>query len=142
MELDLLSFTLTEQLFAADVLSIREIREWTEPTPLPSAKPGTRGVINLRGQIIPVVDLGELVGVRPASDAERPAIIIFEHDTLIFGAIVDDVRDIVPIPTERITERPDPKGAEAGRISGLFLKDEDIIRILDVAAVSAPVHLT
>ena len=60
---ELISFYITEQHFCVDIMTVREIRGWTSATPLPHAPATSRGVVNLRGAILPIVDLGALLGL-------------------------------------------------------------------------------
>ena len=63
-ELELLSFRIGEQEYSVDIMSVREIRGWTRPTPLPHSASYVRGVINLRGTVLPIVDSGgEVKGI-------------------------------------------------------------------------------
>lgn len=65
--IELLTFQLAGQEYSLDIMSVREIRSWTRATPLPHAPACMRGVINLRGTVLPVMDLGDRLGLPPAS---------------------------------------------------------------------------
>ena len=82
---ELLSFRLGEQEFCLDIMAVREIRGWTEATPLPRAPDYIRGMINLRGTVFPVVDMSVRLGL-PANDlASRKVIIVVWIDTKVVG---------------------------------------------------------
>jgi purine-binding chemotaxis protein CheW len=109
------TFSVAEQNYAVDILMVREIRLWTGATRLPNAKPHMRGVINLRGAIIPVVDLGALFQVVRSSAPATQVIVIVEAQGFLKGLLVDHVSDIVSLAPEQIaplphgeTETPNP----------------------------------
>jgi purine-binding chemotaxis protein CheW len=94
---ELLSFRLAEQEFCVDIMAVREIRGWTEATPLPRAPDYIRGMINLRGTVFPVVDMNVRFGL-PANDlANRKVIIVVWIDTRLVGLLVDAVCDIIAV---------------------------------------------
>src|SRR5258708_17520766 len=82
---ELLSFRLGEQEFCLDIMAVREIRGWTEATPLPRAPDYIRGMINLRGTVFPVVDMSVRLGL-PANDlANRKGLLVVLIDTKLVG---------------------------------------------------------
>ncbi len=94
------------QDFAIDVADIREIRSWVEPTPLPRAPHYVGGMINLRSSVIPVLNLGERLGLAPSRSADTSVIVvIFVHGQLV-GLIVDAVCDLIPVPAEGVQPAP------------------------------------
>ena len=94
---ELLSFRLGEQEFCLDIMAVREIRGWTEATPLPRAPAYIRGMINLRGTVFPVVDMSVRFGL-PVNDlASRKVIIVVWIDTKLVGLLVDSVCDIIAV---------------------------------------------
>ncbi len=94
---ELLSFRLGEQEFCLDIMAVREIRGWTEETPLPRAPDYIRGRIHLRGTVFPIVDMSVRLGL-PANDlASRKVIIVVWIDTKVVGLLVDSVCDIIAV---------------------------------------------
>jgi purine-binding chemotaxis protein CheW len=94
---ELLSFRLGEQEFCLDIMAVREIRGWTEATPLPRAPAYIKGMINLRGTVFPVVDMSVRFGL-PVNDlASRKVIIVVWIDTKLVGLLVDSVCDIIAV---------------------------------------------
>jgi purine-binding chemotaxis protein CheW len=94
---ELLSFRLGEQEFCVDIMAVREIRGWTEATPLPRAPDYISGMINLRGTVFPVVDMSVRFGL-PASDpTSRKVIIVVWIDRKLVGLLVDSVCDIIAV---------------------------------------------
>lgn len=135
-EIELLAFRLGEQEYCLDIMSVREIRGWTRATPLPFAPDHMKGVINLRGAILPVIDLAVRLGMPPASGGERNVIIVVSLNGRTAGLLVDSVSDILPIPEEDLQPPPDLGSTGVGMcISALALVDERLIRVLDLGAV-------
>src|ERR1700744_955992 len=102
-----ITFRSGEQEFGADIMAIREIRGWTETTPLPHAPLYVRGVINLRGVVLPVVDLKARLG-REATDANpKHVIVVVETEDRTIGLLVDAVSDILTVTAAEIQATPD-----------------------------------
>ena len=137
-EIELLSFRLGEQEYCVDIMSVREIRGWTRATPLPFAPPYVKGVINLRGTVLPVVDLSVRLGMTPIDAEDRNVIIVVSIGGRMAGLLVDAVSDIVALRREEM--QPPPKlgdDPQARCIDALLLIDDKLIRVLDLAAVLA-----
>jgi purine-binding chemotaxis protein CheW len=88
-------------------MSVREIRGWTPATALPHAPSYVRGVINLRGSVLPIVDLAERLGFPPTDATARQVIIVVQVGGQIIGLLVDAVSDILTQSTENIQPTPD-----------------------------------
>jgi len=73
---ELLTFQLSEQEYSLDIMSVREIRSWTKATPMPHAPSFMRGVINLRGTVLPVMDLAERLGLPRREHSDRNVILL------------------------------------------------------------------
>jgi purine-binding chemotaxis protein CheW len=95
------------QEFCIDIMSVREIRGWTPATALPHAPSYVRGVINLRGSVLPIVDLAERLGFPPTDATARQVIIVVQVGGQIIGLLVDAVSDILTQSTENIQPTPD-----------------------------------
>ncbi|MBB5575396.1 MULTISPECIES: chemotaxis protein CheW [Rhizobium] len=104
---EIIAFNLGEQQFCIKTTSIREIRGWAAATPLPHAPAHVLGVMNLRGSVIPVIDLAARLGVTGTIDSSRSAIVVVEVGTGILGLVVDQVSDILSISTDGIQPVPD-----------------------------------
>ncbi|MGZ9718961.1 chemotaxis protein CheW [Rhizobium miluonense] len=105
--LEIIAFHLGDQQFCIRTISIREIRGWAAATPLPHAPPHVLGVMNLRGSVIPVIDLAAKLGVLGAVSTERSAIVVAEIGNGIIGLVVDRVSDILSISSDRVQSVPD-----------------------------------
>ncbi len=104
---ELITFRVGGQEFCVDVMSVREIRGWTPATPVPKAPSFVRGVINLRGTVLPIVDLAARLGFKPAEPTARHAIMVTQVHRQVVGLLVDGVSDIVTITQDNIQPTPD-----------------------------------
>ncbi|HEY8618125.1 chemotaxis protein CheW [Phenylobacterium sp.] len=104
---ELISFRIGAQEFCVDIMSVREIRGWTPATALPQAPPFVRGVINLRGAVLPIVDLGARLGLGAADPTARHVIIVAQVEKQIVGLLVDAVSDILTVSDDMIQPTPD-----------------------------------
>ncbi|MEL6227337.1 MAG: chemotaxis protein CheW [Pseudomonadota bacterium] len=135
---ELLTFRLSDQEYSLDIMSVREIRGWTKTTPLPHSPSHMKGVINLRGTVLPVMDLAERLGLPPRAHSDRNVIIVVKHDDLMTGLLVDAVSDIVALSDDDLQPPPENNpGAQPGVIKALTLLDDRMIRVLDLAVVVA-----
>ena len=109
--LEIVSFHLGDQEFCIDIMAIREIRAWTPVTRLPQVPAHVAGVVNLRGTVLPVIDLAARLGWTPTQASARHAIIVTQLGGKACGLIVESVSDIVTIPAGAL--QPPPAGAPA-----------------------------
>lgn len=132
---ELVRFKLNGDDFALGVSSIREIRSWEKPTPLPETEAHIQGIMNLRGIIIPVLDLKTRIGF-PASHAdERSVTMIVEHAKGLVGFVVDAVSDIMTLPDTLLQDIPSNTDDTTTYIKRVALVEDTFIRILDVNAI-------
>lgn len=103
------SFMVGNEEYALDVLNIQEIDRPMEITEVPRSAPFVRGVANLRGRVIPVLDLGAMLGRTPSGSEHSVRIIVVNHGTKTFGLAVDAVNEVLHIPVDRI--EPTPHGS-------------------------------
>lgn len=118
-ERKIVTFSLSRQMFGIEMSALIEIREWEEPTPLPSVPSYIKGVTNLRGTVIPVVGLAERLGWEPSAIHARSCILVVSIGGKQAGFLVDEVADIVLIKDNDIQPAPDVEIGEEGVISGL-----------------------
>ncbi|WP_299507986.1 chemotaxis protein CheW [uncultured Roseobacter sp.] len=134
--IELLTFQLADQEYSLDIMSVREIRGWTRTTPLPHAPTYMKGVINLRGTVLPVMDLSERLGLKPQKQTDRNVIIVVKHEDVMTGLLVDAVSDIIALTSEDLQRPPEMQSADsASVVSALTLIDERMIRILDLSSI-------
>ncbi|WFU12209.1 chemotaxis protein CheW (plasmid) [Rhizobium sp. CB3090] len=105
--LEIIAFHLGDQQFCIKTTSIREIRAWAAATPLPHAPPHVLGMMNLRGSVIPIINLAAKLGVHSSVHTSRSAIVVAEVGENTTGLVVDRVSDILSIGNEQIQPVPD-----------------------------------
>ena len=105
--IELIAFRVGAQEFCIDIMSVREIRGWTPATPLPHAPPFVKGVINLRGTVLPILDLSERLGLGETQASARHVIIVAKIDKHLVGLLVDAVCDILTIQDQALQPTPD-----------------------------------
>jgi purine-binding chemotaxis protein CheW len=127
----LITFQLGDQVLGIDIMAIREIRAWSPATPLPNVPRHVRGVVNLRGVVLPVLDLRCRLGWGMTDPSARHVIIVVRVGEQLQGIIVDAVNDIVTVPTDQQQPLPDMGDTEAARfLEALATIDERMILIL------------
>ncbi len=104
---ELITFLIGAQEFCVDIMSVREIRGWTPATPLPHSPGFVRGVINLRGAVLSIVDLAARLGLPATEPSARHVIIVAQVGHQIVGLLVDAVSDILTVTSDTIQPTPD-----------------------------------
>ncbi|MBM7044595.1 MULTISPECIES: chemotaxis protein CheW [Rhizobium] len=104
---ELIAFRIGDQEFCVDIMSVREIRGWTPATAMPHAPAYMLGVINLRGAVLPIVDLSARLGMKRAELTARHVIIVAQVKRKVVGLVVDAVSDILTITTNNIQPTPE-----------------------------------
>ena len=131
MSRQLITFQLGDQILGVDIMAIREIRAWSPATPLPNVPPYVRGVVNLRGVVLPVFDLRHRLNWGQTDPSARHVIIVVRIGEQLQGIIVDAVNDIVSIHPDAMQPIPDMGDTEASRfLEGLATIDNRMILVL------------
>lgn len=139
--IELLTFRISDQDYALEIMSVREIRGWARATPLPHAPSYMKGVINLRGTVLPVMDLAERLSLPAREQSARNVIIVVHHGETITGLLVDAVSDIVSLTAEDLQTPPEmASGVSTSVVRDLTLIDDKMVRILDLACVIGPLE--
>jgi purine-binding chemotaxis protein CheW len=128
----LLIFGVSGRLCACELDSIREIVPYRQATRLPGAPPFVTGLINLRGSILTVMDLGLRLGGSPV-DPIKGSIVLAEHGSRVIGLGVDELRDVQRVPREQVEPADGEIGS--GLVSGVLRVGEDVAMLLDVRAI-------
>jgi purine-binding chemotaxis protein CheW len=130
---EFLTCKLGDESYGIDILRVQEIREIDQVTRIPHVAHFVRGVINLRGAIVPVVDLGLMFGFPQALDlASASAIVLNSHRRLI-GLAVEAVSDVIALAEDEIAPAPDlGEGAVGAAFSGIGTRDGQSVLLLDV----------
>ena len=131
---ELVAFRTAGQDFCIDILSVREIRGWSRPALLPHAPSYVQGVINLRGAVVPILDLARRLGLESIENTDRNVIIVAAIQNRTVGLLVEAVTDILGVPAAGVQPTPD-LASEATRnmLRGVVVQDSRLIRLLDVA---------
>ena len=138
-----LTFTLSSEVFAIGILAIKEIIEYSTLTSVPMMPAYVRGVINLRGAVVPVLDLSVRFGKTASAVTKKTCIVIIEITTAgerqDVGVVVDAVDSVLDIPPDQI-EPPPAFGARIGTdfIEGMGKVNGRFVILLDVNSVLAP----
>jgi len=131
MTKQLITFEIADKRLGVDIMAIREIRAWSPATPLPNVPPHVRGVVNLRGVVLPVLDLSHRLGWGMTDPSARHVIIVVRIGEQLQGLIVDAVNDIVTVPADGMQPLPDiGDTAAANFLEGLATIDQRLILIL------------
>ena len=133
---ELIAFRVAEQDFCFNIMAVREIRGWTPATMIPHAPDYVRGVINLRGAVVPIVDLAARLCLDVPDPTSRNVIIITQINGPVVGLLVDAVSDILSVSVDEI--QPTPEAAADGTggfVSGIITRDDGMIRMIDLDSV-------
>ena len=144
--LQIVVFALQDNEFGIDIAQVREIDRLVPITRVPRVPAHVEGIINLRGQLVPVVDLRTRLGMPHATPTKFARIIVAEIGARSIGMIVDEVREVVRIPIDQIAKSEGVLEGLANEFIGALGKvDERLIILLDVEKVlgsEAPSDLT
>ncbi len=135
-----LTFKLDQEIFALSIAKVREVLDFTEITKVPKTPDFMRGVINVRGGVVPVMDLRVKFGMEPTPQTVNTCIIIveiiIEGEKTILGALADQVEEVLDLDPDQI--EPAPRvgtGLRTEFIKGMGKRDEQFIIILDIDRV-------
>jgi len=135
--IQMISFTVGSERFGVEILVVQEIIMMSNITEIPNAPDFVEGVINLRGNIIPVLDLRKRLRMRgsqrSAGHAPGTRILVVEIEGDVTGFIVDSVAKVISVPSSKISPPPDiiVAGVQSQYISGVVHMDEGILVMLD-----------
>lgn len=131
MARQLITFQIGEQYLGVDIMAIREIRAWTPTTMLPHVPSHVRGVVNLRGTVLPVIDLSARLGWGLTDPTARHVIIVVRIADQLNGLIVDAVNDIVTIDEDAVQAPPGLGGdATVSYLEGLISVEDRMVMVL------------
>ena len=131
-----LTFSLGGEVYGVDILRVKEIRGWSPVTRIPQSPPSVLGVLNLRGLIVPIVDLRVRFALKSAEFTPLTVIIVLSLKTATgqreCGIVVDNVNDVVDVATETIRPAPDMGGSHTREfIEGIATHDEQMLILLN-----------
>lgn len=138
----LVVFELDDREFALPIEDIAEVLPMVLITPVPEVPSWVVGVINLRGRVIPIIDLRARLGMEPRAPRLNTPILVAEQATRKLGLIADAVRDVISLPDEALESPTEVGAAEIGHtdaVSAVARTDDRLIVVLDLARVTADV---
>lgn len=134
--LQLVSFLIENEEFGVDILNVQEIIRPVDITRVPNAPAFVEGVINLRGRIVPVVDLRKRFNMSQRERDKNSRIIVVELDDKIVGFMVDAVREVLRVDTNVIEPPPELAiGIDAGYITGVAKLEDRLLILLDLERI-------
>ena len=136
------TFLVGEKTFGIVIVMVREIKQWTPTTSLPNQKPHMRGVLNLRGTIVPVHDLRVRFGGPVTEATENHVVVIASIGDQTIGILVDAVSDIITVSSDQV--RPVPTtGSHSSDIgiSGLVNNGDEMVALLNLEALFLDVEV-
>lgn len=138
MPKEYLSFKLGEEEYGIDILRVQEIRSYEPPTRIANAPAFIKGVVNLRGVIVPIVDLRLKLACTSVEYTECTVVIVLNVHNRVIGVVVDSVSDVLALNPDDIKEAPEMNSAvDAGFIMGMgCIKSGDVNRMLILTDIS------
>ena len=103
---EFIAFCIGEQEFCVDIMTVREIRGWTPATPIPQTPDYVNGVINLRGAVVPVLDLRNRLGLGTTEPLSRHVIVVIQHENRVTGLLVDGVQETFQVAASLLQPPP------------------------------------
>lgn len=132
-----LTFIMAEEEYGVDILSVQEIRGWESVTPIPNSPRHIRGVINLRGTIVPIIDLRLQFGMKEIEYGPLTVVIVLkvitESGDRIVGIVVDAVSDVYSLKSDEMKPAPDlGENVNTSYIKGLVNVNETMVILLEI----------
>lgn len=132
--LEIIAFRLNGQQFCVLTKTVREIRGWSPSTPMPHSPPSVIGIMNLRGSIVPIIDLSRELGMPPSIPNERSAIVVADVHSMILGLLVDQVSDILTVREDQVQPLPEAAALfDRGFSDGIITHGQSMTFFLNLA---------
>jgi purine-binding chemotaxis protein CheW len=133
---EFLTFRLGAEEYGIDILRVQEIRSYEPPTRIANAPPFIKGVVNLRGVIVPIVDLRLKLGCDSAEYNAFTVVIVLNVRGRVVGAVVDSVSDVLELTSAQLKPAPELNaGIDAGFITGIGSVAERMLILMDIEAL-------
>jgi purine-binding chemotaxis protein CheW len=133
--LQLIAFSIGEQTYGVEITTVREIRAWNGATPLPNTREYVRGVINLRGTIVPIFDLRARFGEGPTSPTKNHVVVVMSVGDKWVGILVDAVSDILTVSKDEIHNVPEGNSVDTELLNGIVTHESRMVGLIDLHAV-------
>jgi len=135
---EFLTFRLGVEEYGIDILKVQEIRSYEQPTRIANAPPFIKGVVNLRGVIVPIVDLRLRLGCENAEYSTLTVVIVLNVKGRVVGAVVDSVSDVLELSMDAIKPAPEMAAAvDASFITGIGSVGERMLILMDIEGLMA-----
>jgi purine-binding chemotaxis protein CheW len=131
--IQLVTFRLKEETYGINVMQVQEVLRVSEIAPVPGAPSYVLGIINLRGNVVTVIDTRSRFGLPPKEIDESSRIVIIESDKQVVGIMVDSVAEVVDLRTTEVDSAPNVGNEESSRyIQGVASRDDDLLILVDL----------
>ncbi len=141
-ERQIVVFTLGSESFGADIVTIREIIIMQAVTALPGMPAFAEGVINLRGQVVPVIDLKRRLGLREGARGSDTRIMVAETDSGLVGCVVDSVNEVLTVSAAAIEPPPEGVSVQVEGVEGVAKVGERLVILVNLPAILRTQHPT
>lgn len=135
--LQLIAFSVDEQIYGVEITTVREIRAWNGATPLPSTREYVRGVINLRGTIVPIFDLRARFGDGKTNPTKNHVVVVMSVGEKWIGILVDAVSDILTVSKDDIHAVPEGNSNDTELLNGIVTHENRMVGLIDLHSVVA-----
>lgn len=135
--IQLIAFSIGEQTYGVEITTVREIRAWSGATPLPNTRDYVRGVINLRGTIVPIFDLRARFGDGRTDATKNHVVVVISVGEKWVGILVDAVSDILTVAREDIHNVPEGNAMDRELLNGIVTHESRMVGLIDMPAVVA-----
>jgi purine-binding chemotaxis protein CheW len=125
-----------DQTYALPLLKIQEIRGWSPVSPLPDTDPGCLGILNLRGNVLPVFDARRILGKPTSQPTPQDVIVVATIVDKPVGLLVDSVSDIVSIDGEKISRAEDGETWSSPLVDGVATVEDRLVPLLSLEAIA------
>ena len=133
--LQLIAFSIGEQTYGVEITTVREIRAWNGATPLPNTRDYVRGVINLRGTIVPIFDLRARFGEGRTEPTKTHVVVVLSVGEKWVGLLVDAVSDILTVSRDSIHPVPEGNSLDNELLEGIITHEQRMVGLIDLPAV-------
>jgi purine-binding chemotaxis protein CheW len=128
-----LSFSLAKEIYAIPLLQVKEVIGYTNTTPLPNVPPYFKGIMNLRGQVISIIDLRLKLKIQKADFGPETSVVILDIGSMNLGIVVDSIESVLSLDAEQMSPPPSMTSSQSAKcLIGVAKLDERLVLLLDV----------
>lgn len=131
-----IEFSLGHERYALPLMMVKEVISVPVPTPIPNSAPHFLGIVNLRGNIISIIDLRSKLKIKKNADLPEESVIIIDAGISLMGIVVDSINKVLTFKEGELSDMPAVETqVDAGFISGIYKSEKDLVILLDIAKV-------